>query len=176
MHASPQGPKVEAAAAAVAVTASEHPGQRKKRWGPPADGVQRASEPLPAGGEEHQSEGCSMDWKGVEIGCDGWRQYSLSNGKLYYYRKQGAFVETVWDRPTLANRTQVLHSTAWQAQSSCGTHVFVSACVFVRVHVYLSAIGRTQSERRRACAMRAATAKSHDGSWRWLSTVDGSSR
>jgi hypothetical protein len=91
--------------------ASGAPPPRKKRrreWGPPADGGAGAAAPADAAAAPAPPPPAStIAWEGVTLGDDGWVQHTLVDGRTFYRRSQGAFVETSWDRPTLQNTTQV---------------------------------------------------------------------
>eukprot|EP01048_Picozoa_sp_COSAG05_P008622 COSAG05_NODE_665_length_8009_cov_156.415929_6_plen_499_part_00 len=96
--------------------------KRKRVWGPPADGIERGNSvpPEPALAPPPQAvapDAPKINWSGVPIGTaaeGGWRQYTLVGGRPYYRRAEGAFVETVWERPVAANYTG-----AWQYNRPC---------------------------------------------------------
>lgn len=100
------------AGASAAQTTAEPPAKA-------ADGATRRSawdtapEPPAAQTPAVSSDGtpASIEWEGVAIGVDGWRQYTLGDGRQYFCRAAAGAtdteVEVSWERPVARNHTKV---------------------------------------------------------------------
>ena len=94
--------------AAATASASVDQVSRRSAWdiAPEASDAQTIDEQAPA---TESTEPHTIEWEGVSIGTDGWRQFTLVSGRTYFHRAAGggSECEVTWERPVAKNHTTV---------------------------------------------------------------------
>lgn len=80
-----------------------------------ADNSRRSAWDVPPAASETEqtvaaesNEPLAIQWDGISIGADGWRQFTLCDGRKYFHRtNSGSEYDVTWERPVAKNHTNV---------------------------------------------------------------------